>query len=69
MQGRLEFRILLRCPFAAQVAHQNPEIESSDMHEQAFENVLVFLKVRSTHPSRFEVVRKRSFKQLAAAAK
>ena len=60
MQGRLEFCILLRCPFAAQVTHENPEIESSDMHEQSFENVPVFSQVRSTHSSRFEIVRKRS---------
>ena len=59
-QGGFDLRVFLRRGLADCIAHQNSEIESGHVREKALEYVVVFSQVRSSHASRFEVVRERS---------
>lgn len=62
-------RILLRRPRTDQVAHEDPEIESGHVHEQSFEDVRMMPQMRSSHASRFQVVREWTLQEFTASAK
>ena len=51
---------------ADEFAHHKPEVESADVDEQAFEDVLMAAQVRATHAAGVQYMREGAFQQFTA---